>query len=334
MTQLTRRAALVGSLALGLSACSSPAKPSPGGAPSGATSGEGPSATSSADGRSPSASVTTPSGGTSKASTAELPGGGRTIFPAYRLFGWCGSPAGTTLGQLGIGSFDAEVAKMIAEAPRWAADRQVLPVLELIATIVHPVPGPDGMYRSRVDEATLDQWSAKAKASNALLLINIQPGLAEFIDEAKYYEKWLREPHVGLALDPEWKIDQGQTPGRQFGHTTGADVDKVSAYLARLCRSESLPQKALVIHVLRRYIFEDEALLQDRPEVAVVKSVDGIGVPKNKRKAYDIVMADTPSFIHPGFKLFFSEDMQAGGPMMTPTQVLGLHPTPDYVLFE
>lgn len=337
MTNLARRAVLAGSLGLGLSACSSGDKSAKsagtgsGGSLSAGSASSGGAAGSNSAG---SDAAGSDSSGSSVATTAELPRGGTTLLPAYRLFGWCGSPAGSALGQLGVGSFDNEVARMVREAPAWGGGRPVMPVLELIATIVQPTPGADGMFRTRVDDATLDQWSAKAKAIKGILLINIQPGLAEFIDEARYYDKWLREPHVGLALDPEWKIDNGQVPGKQFGHTTGADVDELSAYLAQLCQAHQLPQKALVVHVLRRYIFEKQDELSARPEVAVIKSVDGIGIPKDKLKAYDIVMAGTPSAIHPGFKLFFQEDMAAGGPMMTSGQVLGLQPQPDYILFE
>ena len=324
MTQLGRRSLLAGSIALGLTACGK-------GGDSGSASSTSSSGGAGSSGASPASS--TASSPTTTA-PAQLPGGGTTLFPRYRLFGWCGTPAGPALGQLGIGSLDTQVKAMLAQAPTWAGGREVMPVIELIATIVHPKPGADGKFRSRVDDATLDTWSAKAKESGALLLINIQPGLAEFIDEARYYERWLREPHVGLALDPEWKIDPGQIPGRAFGHTTGADVDKVSAYLAQLCQTHHLPQKALVVHVLRSYIFEKESQLKPRPEVAVVKSVDGIGVPKDKVGTYHGVMAGTPSYIRPGFKIFFTEDKDAGGPLMTAPEVLGLKPQPDYVMFE
>jgi hypothetical protein len=38
--------------------------------------------------------------------------------------------------------------------------------------------------------------------------------------------------------------------------------------------------------------------------------------------------------MRPGFKLFYEEDVAAGGPLMTPDEVLALQPTPEYVLYE
>ena len=35
-----------------------------------------------------------------------------------------------------------------------------------------------------------------------------------------------------------------------------------------------------------------------------------------------------------GFKLFYEEDVQTSGVLMTPAEVLAISPTPDYVLYE
>jgi hypothetical protein len=65
----------------------------------------------------------------------------------------------------------------------------------------------------------------------------------------------------------------------------------------------------------------------------MVQSVDGIGVPQDKEKTWRRVVRDKPAFVHPGFKLFYQEDTEAGG-MMTPRQVMALRPTPEYILYE
>lgn len=263
----------------------------------------------------------------------ELPGGGRTIFPANRLFGWCGAPGAPALGQLGIGDLSTEMDAMLKTSPQWGDGRKVLPVAELIATVVQGSPGRDGLFRARVDDTVIQTWLTAARKRKALLLLNIQPGRARFLDEATSYEKWLREPDVGLALDPEWAIGPGERPGRVFGHTTGAIVDEVAAYLSGLVRANDLPEKALIVHVLRPQILRAPEGLHPHQGVALVKSVDGIGGVEAKTDTYERVMAGTPSYFRPGFKLFFSEDAKAG-PLMTATQVLALTPQPDYVLYE
>lgn len=324
----SRRSVIGGALGVaGLAACGGPTKTAQEKNPAATTPGASRTATSTPSPSSMSSTTSAPP------APLELPGGGRTIFPANRLFGWCGAPNAPALGQLGIGNLDTEMDKMIKVAPQWGDGRSVLPVAELIATVVQGSPGRDGMYRVRMDDSVIDTWLKAARKRKALLLLNIQPGRARFIDEAKSYEKWLVEPDVGLALDPEWAIGPGQIPGRVFGHTTGAVVDSVASYLSGLVEKHRLPEKALVVHVLRPDILRAPAGLTAHDGVALVKSVDGIGGAAAKTGTYERVMKGTPEFFRPGFKLFFSEDAKAG-PLMTPKQVLALRPQPDYVLYE
>ncbi|GAA1430771.1 hypothetical protein GCM10009616_16220 [Microlunatus lacustris] len=263
----------------------------------------------------------------------ELPRGGRTVFPRYRLVGYAGLTGAPTLGRLGTGPLDQRVREMERRARPYRAGREILPVLEVIATIVQADPGRDGTYRSRISDDQISVYLAAARKRDALLLLNIQPGRADFMDEAKAYRRWLDEPDVGLALDPEWAMGPGQVPGRVFGRTTGKELDGVARYLADVVEAGDLPEKVLVYHQLAPSIVRSESGLRRHRGVALVKSVDGIGVPAAKVETYRLVNRTTPEHVHPGFKLFYTEDAEAG-PLMTPEQVLALDPRPEYVLYE
>ncbi len=65
-----------------------------------------------------------------------------------------------------------------------------------------------------------------------------------------------------------------------------------------------------------------------------IKSVDGLGPPGPKIETYNLVNETTPTFVHPGFKLFFTEDRADGGRLMRPREVLALRPPPEYVMYE
>ena len=39
-----------------------------------------------------------------------------------------------------------------------------------------------------------------------LLVLDFQPGATPFLNQVKAYEKFLLQPEVGVALDPEWKL--------------------------------------------------------------------------------------------------------------------------------
>lgn len=118
-----------------------------------------------------------------------------------------------------------------------------------------------------------------------------------------------------------------------FGHTTGAELDAVSRYVAGIVRRHDLPQKVIVYHQLNPGIVRDPGALKTRREIVMVQPVDGIGVPRDMEKTWRRVVRHKPAFVHPGLKLFLREDTEAGA-MMTPSQVMSLRPTPEYILYE
>jgi hypothetical protein len=263
----------------------------------------------------------------------ELPGGGTRIYPQHRLVGYVGYPGAQTLGRLGTGDPDQRATELVARARPYARGRSILPVLEVLATVVQAGPGPSGLYRSRTSDSIIRTYLDVARRHDALLLLNIQPGRSEFIDEVQYLRPWLSEPDVGLALDPEWAMGPGQVPGKYYGWTTGAELDEVARYVSAIVRKEHLPEKAIVYHQVARSVVREESGLHRHAGVVMIKSVDGIGSRTDKIHTYRRVNVSTPSFVHAGFKLFFDEDADHGA-LMTPAQVLALRPQPEYVMYE
>jgi hypothetical protein len=263
----------------------------------------------------------------------ELPRGGQKIFPAYRLVGFCGTPGAPALGEL-QGNLHAKAKSLETKAAPYAETREILPVFELIAVVVQDWPGPDGKYRHRVDDSVVDQYLRAARQSRALLFLNIQPGQSDFLTEVKTFEKYLHEPDVGVALDPEWAMKQKQRPGRFFGQTTGSTINEVAAYLSGIVAQYRLPEKALVFHEVVRTVVKDEAAVTPYPGIVIIKSVDGLGPVAAKIATYGNLMEKITAGVHPGFKLFFDEDTRNGGRLMTAKEVLGLFPEPEYIMYE
>ncbi|HVL95269.1 MAG TPA: hypothetical protein VM266_05360 [Solirubrobacteraceae bacterium] len=260
----------------------------------------------------------------------ELPGGGRTILPGKRVVAFYGNPADDELGVLGIGRPDAAARKLLRQAKAYdRPKRPVLPAMELISTVATFDAGPDGLYRRHERNATIRRYLRAARRIGALLVLDIQPGRADFFEETTRLERWLREPDVGLALDPEWRVADGQVPGQVIGSVTVREVNAVSAWLDQLTARHDLPQKLLVLHQFTFGMIQDRDGLQQRDNVAIVINADGFGSREVKSAKYEAFQKGTRG-LHEGFKLFYREDLR----LMRPRQVLRLRPSPDFVVYE
>ncbi|MEU8680965.1 hypothetical protein [Streptomyces sp. NPDC048611] len=291
----------------------------------------GDSASAGTGGPDPSGSAS--SGRPKKRRRPELPRGGRELFPHYRLVGFCGLPGAAALGRLGTGDPAKRAAEAEKVAHSYAAGREPLPVLELLATVANSSAGADGTYRSRTPAATIRRFHRVARERRGLLLLNIQPGRAPVLDEVKALRDWLVHPDVGIALDPEWEMGPDEVPGDTYGHTDGHELTKVARYLSGLVEKHDLPEKPLVFHQVATSVVGKQSALRPQPGVALIKSADGIGSPGLKRGTWHELVDDLPDGLHTGFKLFYEEDAE-GSRLMTPKEVLALRPQPEYVMYE
>jgi hypothetical protein len=263
------------------------------------------------------------------AAPAELPRGGRSVLPEHRVVAYYGAPQSRELGALGIGTPRTAARRLAREASRYRrGDRAELPAFELIAVIANADPGDDGMYRARQGDSVIRRYLRAARQAKALLLLDIQPGRSDFFTETTRLRKWLKEPDVGLALDPEWRVTDGQIPGQVIGRVDSREVNATSAWLSQLVEKEDLPEKLFVIHQFTDDMVEHTELKRHKG-LDVVLNVDGFGGREIKVAKYRGFTREAKGFHH-GFKLFYEEDTG----LMTPRQVLRLRPRPELVVYE
>jgi hypothetical protein len=259
----------------------------------------------------------------------ELPRGGHAVLPDRRVVALYGAPQSPELGALGIGTPDKAARKLERQARPYArARRPVLPALELITVIANADPGDDGMYRSRQTNAVIRRYLRAARRHEMLLVLDIQPGRSDFFTETTRLERWLREPDVGLALDPEWRVSEGEVPGQVIGQVDAREVNATSAWLDQLVARENLPQKLFVVHQFTDDMVDDTQL-KPRDRLAMVLNADGFGTKPVKVSKYREFTRAARSFDQ-GFKLFYEEDVG----LMSPREVLRLRPAPDVVVYE
>ena len=259
----------------------------------------------------------------------ELPRGGRSILPEFRVVAYYGAPQSRELGALGIGSPRGAARRLARQGrPYGTKRRPVLPALELITVIANADPGDDGMYRSRQRDAVIRRYLRAARRAKAILLLDLQPGRSDFFTEATRLEKWLKEPDVSLALDPEWRAHDSEVPGQVIGHVGAREVNATSAWLAQLVAKHDLPEKLFVIHQFTDDMVPEQEL-KPREGLATVLNVDGFGNQAVKKSKYRDFTRQAPDFFH-GFKLFYEEDTD----MMRPRQVMRMRPKPVLVVYE
>jgi hypothetical protein len=260
----------------------------------------------------------------------ELPRGGRRLFPDFRVVALYGNPRAAELGELGIGTPTRAGIKLENQARPYARKtRPVLPAMELIATIATAAPGPRGDHREPMPDSMIARYHRAARKMKALLILDIQPGRAKFGPDIARLERWLREPDVGLALDPEWHVGPDQVPGQVIGSTDARAINAVVGYLAKLVAKHDLPEKLLLVHRFTESMIVGDAEIRERRGVQVVINIDGFGNRADKTAKYEELAGRTPQAGR-GFKLFYKEDVG----LMQPRSVLGLTPKPEVVVYE
>jgi hypothetical protein len=262
-----------------------------------------------------------------------LPGGGQALFPGRLLVCLYGHPDGPALGALGEQDLEGSIAraKKLAAEYEPLSDVPVVPTLEIIATVAQGSPGPDGDYSSETDVEALRPWAERAGQEGVYVILDLQPGRARLLDQAKRYAPLLEMPHVGLAVDPEWKLGPDQVPLQQIGGVDAAEINEVSAWLAELTAAKFLPQKLLVAHQFQLSMIRNEQSLDTtRDEVQLLIHMDGQGTTGQKVSTWDSVVGARPGDLPMGWKNFYDEDK----PMLTPEQTMAYEPKPSMVSYQ
>ena len=265
----------------------------------------------------------------------EIPGGGLLMFDEAfprRLVAIYGHPVTSALGVLGEQGPEEGVERLAEIAAGYEADgAYVLPTFEIIATVASAGAGRDGDYSSETKRDVIRPWIETAAANGVYVVLDLQPGRTDFLTQARIYEEFLRLPHVGLALDPEWRLKPNQVHLRQIGTVDAAEINRVVAWLAAIVREEALPQKLLIVHQFRFSMITNRELIETPPELAVVIQMDGQGSLGAKHTTWNALTRETEDRGYRwGWKNFYDED----SPTATPAQVLELTPLPVFISYQ
>lgn len=251
------------------------------------------------------------------------------VFDGRMLVAYYGTVGTGALGVLGETVPEKAIARVRRAAAPFRRDGlDAQPVFELIVTIADAHPGKDGDFNHDVDHGAVRRWIDAARDGGALVVLDIQTGRADFPSVAKRWEWALREPHVGLAIDPEWRMRPHQVPGRVIGSVSAWEINLTSRWLQDLTAAQGLPEKLFVVHQFRTDMVRNIGNVLGRELLAEVQHVDGFGTPGQKLATYRTVAR--PDLFRMGFKLFYDEDIRR----MSPARVLQIQPRVDFVSFQ
>ena len=265
-----------------------------------------------------------------------LPRGGRSVFQGRMVVMAYGTADTPVLGVLGEAPPDEAARRLEKLAARWAeaSGKPVRPAFELITSVAQRSPGPDGRYSRGLTHAQVQRYLDAARKAKMLLVLDFQPGRAKVLDQVKHYEKFLLQPEVGVALDPEWVLEEGEKPGKQIGSLDAETINEVSAYLSDLVKKNRLPEKVFLVHQFKTYMLPDREKVVDRFGLATVFHVDGFGPRHSKRETYDLLSSKDGVIpggrVHNGYKLFIDEDV----PLQEPAEVMAITPRPELVSYQ
>jgi hypothetical protein len=267
------------------------------------------------------------------ATGVEIPGGGQVLYPGRRMAALYGHPGTPAMGVLGEQGVEASITRAQGLAGQYQplVREPVVPAFEIIATVASSGAGPDGDYSDESTVEDLRPWVDAAREAGVYVVLDLQPGRTDFLTQAQRYEELLREPHVGLALDPEWRLAPDQVHLEQVGSVHVDEINRVATWLADLTRDEVLPQKLLLIHQFRAAMIVDRGRLDtSRDEISVLIHADGFGTAAQKFATWNALQGGQPPNVTWGWKNFIDEDQ----PTFTPAQTVAIRPSPVFVSYQ
>lgn len=220
--------------------------------------------------------------------------------------------------------------------------------IDLVASVPDGDPGPNGTYSHHLDEDTIQSYIDFCKQNDLILFLDLNFGQSPIGPEVDFFLPYLeRYTFVHLAVDPEWMFPRHNgIPGVNLSNVRASDLNPIIKAVADLPMKYHLPRKILLIHQYRpdgdnlknpydagQAEIADKRHLLDDPRVDVVIGVDSVGGyvgdQADKTQQYtnwvDKDMQKYNNFRYGGFKLFYHIEAKT---LMTPRQVLALHPAP------
>ncbi len=250
-----------------------------------------------------------------------------TYLEKYQLITYYGSPLGPGLGILGNGPRETTTRwlKNLVAKYQPHDDRFAMCTWHMITTVANQYPP---LYNSQLELEEIEAWVAVMDEYECAIIMDIQPGRATTAAEFQRVAHFLRHPHVHLAWDPEFDMNNEQIPGRQVGQTTAVDVNWIQWQLQQIAQETGI-NKVLILHQFKDSMLPDKHRYGKFPNVELVIDSDGTFNTDIKLYNYDKYSKE-PNFEWGGLKYFYNYDDR----IPTPRQTMTLEPAPSVIIYQ
>ena len=233
------------------------------------------------------------------------------------------------LGESGREYMTRDLKQLALQYQALSPDRYVLPTYHMVTTVADGYPGPDEDYNHHVALEVLDDWIQASYTYGAGAILDIQPAHADLQAEFDRIKHLLYHPHVHLALDPEFFMEEEQIPGVHLGKIHAEQINSIQAQMNQIALDIGL-NRVLIIHQFEDRMLPDKEGIANYPHVELVIDADGVGGKWNKVADYN-QYRDEPGFEYGGIKVFYKEDAE---PLLVIEEIMALEPTPALIIYQ
>jgi hypothetical protein len=249
-----------------------------------------------------------------------------------RIVTYYGTPRTPSMGILGQHTPEQAADLLATRARRFREvdpATTVLAALHLVYAVAQPRSDKDGLYLSYVDDYTVRQYLDLARRRGFVLILDLQIGHSNALAEVQKVAKYLAEPDVFVALDPEFALRGTTRPGEAIGTIDASDVNAVQWYLGKFSEQRQLPKKMLIVHQFQAEMISHAAAIEHHDDVDLVVDMDGYGPADIKLVKYARYGA-APYAAFGGIKVFLEHDPDP----LTERQLLSLTPKASLFVFQ
>jgi hypothetical protein len=256
----------------------------------------------------------------------------RPLLEDNQIIVYYGTPLAEGLGILGALPPEQAAERVAAHARTYDelnGDTGAVGALDVIYSLAQAEPTANGMYVRHLEPYLVESYVQLAEEHDLQVFLDLQIGRSQILDEVRGIERYLLNPRVHVAIDPEYAVGPEGVPIVTPGRITGDEINAVQAYLRELVERHQLPAKILVVHQYMEDTVVDGDRVEAMADVDFVLNMDGLGEVNEKKKKYAHFSSE-PHSKNDAFNVFLVYDEY----VLSEQEILQLSPMPKIVFYQ